>query len=55
MYYVLEKPRNLNIFKTASKNEHYCQIASRAFPHKNPKKNRLRCSGLTCTYYAPGS
>ena len=35
--YVLETPK-LQDFKSASKNEHYCQIASRAFLHVKPLK-----------------
>ena len=39
--YVLETPK-LQDFKSASKNEHYCQIDSKAFSHAKRKKNRLR-------------
>ncbi len=45
------KPQNGNLLKTASKNEHYCQIASRDFPHKKTQKI-FSCGGLTCTHYA---
>ncbi len=34
----LWKPKNWNILKTASKNEHYCQIASKVFPHEKTLK-----------------
>ena len=32
------KPQNCKILKTASKNEHYCQIDSKAFSHAKRKK-----------------
>ena len=35
--YVLETPK-LQDFKSASKNEHYCQIDSKAFSHAKRKK-----------------
>ncbi len=49
----LWKPKNWNILKTASKNEHYCQIASRAFPHEKTQKN-FACGGLTRTLLVLG-
>ena len=32
------EPQNWNILKTASKNEHHCQITSRAISHVKTKK-----------------
>ena len=43
--YVLETQK-LQDFKSASKNEHYCQIDSTAFSHAKRKKN-FACGGLT--------
>ena len=42
--YVLETQK-LQDFKSASKNEHYCQIDSTAFSHAKRKKN-FACGGL---------
>ena len=49
------KPQNWNIFKTASKNVLYCQIASRAFTHvKTLKVFRLQWADLALTMLVLG-